>query len=89
MNTKATEIENKIPNTSSFISTPEFNRSRKISFKARTKKARKSFGSKTGVKNVLDLGDKIRRKIEKIETFDSSYLLVKFCLKNVVILYKI
>lgn len=53
------------------------------------RKKQESFGSKTGQKNVLDLGDKIRRKIEKIETFDLSYLLVKFFLKNVVMLSKI
>ena len=53
------------------------------------RKKQESFGSKTGLKNVLDLGDKIRREIEKIETFDLSYLLVKFFLKNVVMLSKI
>lgn len=38
ISSKATEIENKIPNTASFITTPKFNRLMKISFDARNQK---------------------------------------------------
>ena len=44
-------------NTSSFITSPEFNRLTKISFDARMKKVEKSHASKTEVKNATDLGD--------------------------------
>ena len=39
LNMKAIEIDSKIPNTSSFITTPELNRLTKISFDERTKEA--------------------------------------------------
>ena len=37
LNTKATEIKNKIPVTTGFITTPEFNKIAKIDFDARKK----------------------------------------------------
>ena len=37
LNTKPKEIENKIPETRGFITTPEFKRLTKINFKAETK----------------------------------------------------
>ena len=41
LNTKAIEIQSKIPDTSHFINTQEFDRLTKISFDARIKKNRK------------------------------------------------
>ena len=43
--TKATEIENKIPDTTGSVITPEFNRLTKRSFKTRIKEATKSLAS--------------------------------------------
>ena len=57
MNAKAIEIENKITNTSSFITTPEFNRLTKISFDVRIKEAEKGLGSKTEKKNAPGFKD--------------------------------
>ena len=37
------------------------------------KEAEKSLRSKTEVNNALDLGDRNRKKIEKLKTFHSSY----------------
>ena len=42
LNTKDTEIESKIPDTTAFITPPEFNTLTKISFDARMKEATKS-----------------------------------------------
>ena len=50
---KDTEIENKIPDTTSFITTPNFNRLTKLSLKSE-------------VKNTLDLGDKNRVKMKDL-----------------------
>ena len=50
---KDTEIENKIPDTTSFITTPNFNRLTKLSLKSE-------------VKNTLDLGDKNRVKMKNL-----------------------
>ena len=58
LNTKATELQNIIPDNSHFVNTEEFNRSTKISFDARMKEAEKNLASKTEVNNALDLGDK-------------------------------
>lgn len=52
MNTKATEIENKIPNASSFISTPGFNRLAKFSYDARMKQVEAILANKTEVKKM-------------------------------------
>ena len=37
LNAKSTETENKIPDSTGFINTPEFNKLTKISFDTRTK----------------------------------------------------
>lgn len=63
LKTKATDIENRIPNTSIFITALDFKRLTKISFNTRFKEADKSLVMKTEVKNGLDLGDKSRGKI--------------------------
>ena len=47
LNTEATKIENKIPDTSHFINTQELNRLKKISLDVRMEKAEKSLASKT------------------------------------------
>ena len=46
LNTEVTEIENKVPDTTGFITTPEFNRLTKISFGAKMKQAAKILVSK-------------------------------------------
>ena len=75
---KAIEIDSKIPNTSSFITTPELNRLTKISFDERTKEAEWSLGSKTKLNNPLDLGDKNKKTKNKsfrhlIQLFQNTY----------------
>ena len=73
LNRKATYIENKIPDTTDFITTPEFNTLAKISSDARMQKAAKSLASKSQVDSALDIADKSREKIKKLQTFDLSY----------------
>ena len=74
LNTKAKEIKNTIPDTTSFITTPEFSRFTKLSFEARIKEGTKSLTSKTEAKNAFDLGDKNIEKIKKKLIFiDRSY----------------
>ena len=58
MNTKSKEIENKIPHTTGFISSPEFIRLEKIRFDAIIKEAAKVLPSKIQVDNALDIADK-------------------------------
>ena len=41
------------------------------------KEAAKTLSSKTGASNALDLEDKNKKNIEKLQTFDSSYFLGK------------
>ena len=60
---KATEIGNKLYDTSHFINTQEFNKLTKISFNAKMKEAEKSFVGKTEPNDALDLGD--QRRIKK------------------------
>ena len=75
---KAVEIENEIPDTNHFINTHEFNRLTKLSFDVRMKETVKNLTSKSQPDNALYLRDKDRKKIEKLQTFDSSYFsLVK------------
>ena len=57
LNTKATIIENKIPNTTGFITTPKFNRLIKVSFDARMKEAVKILARKSQVDNSFDISD--------------------------------
>ena len=66
-----------MPDTSHFINSQELDRLTKISFDARVKEAEKSLASKTVVENTLDLGDKNRQKIEKLQTFVSGCFLGK------------
>ena len=46
------------------------------------KETEKSLARNTEVNNALDVGDKTREKIEKIQTFDLSYSLGKNYLKD-------
>ena len=75
LNTKATEIENKKLDTTSYITTSEFNRLTKISLNARIIEIAKSFASKNHVDNALNMADKNREKIEKIQRFYLSYFI--------------
>ena len=78
----ATGIGNKIPDTVSWITTPELSRLTKTSFDTRTKKAAKSLASKSLV-DALDIVDKNWKKIKKLQTFDLSYLTDKVILKTI------
>ena len=49
---------NKIPDITGFITTPEFNRSTKISFDAKTKEITKSLAIKCQVDTTFDLAEK-------------------------------
>lgn len=62
VNTKAKEIKNKIRDTTSFISGPEFNWLTELSFDSRMKEAEKNLATKTGVKYALFLWDENREK---------------------------
>ena len=73
LNTKATEIENKELDIAGFITTSVFNRLSKISFDSRIKEAAKSVARKSQLDNALDIADKSREKIRKLQTFDLSY----------------
>ena len=55
LNTKATEIENKIPHTIGFITTPEFNRLTKINFDARMKEVTKNLANKSHADAALEM----------------------------------
>ena len=75
LNRKVTEIENKIPHSGSLIATLEYNRLPKVNFHATSKKAEKSFTSKTEVKkNALGLSHKNREK-NNLQTCN----LMNFC----------
>ena len=56
LNIKITEIKTKVPGTTGFITTHEFNRVRKITFDA------KSLASQSKTDNALDKADKNRKK---------------------------
>ena len=74
LNTKATEIENKLrDDTTDFITTLEFNRLTNISFDVRIIEAAKIFACKNQVNNRLYTAGKNREKIKKLQTFDLSY----------------
>ena len=81
LNTKATEIENKLlDDTTDFITTLEFNRLTNISFDVRIIEAAKIFACKNQVDNRLYTAGKnrekikkLQEKIKKLQTFDLSY----------------
>ena len=54
---KVTEIEDKIPDTTGFITTPEFIRLTELSFGARMKEVTKNFATKSKVTTALNLGE--------------------------------
>ena len=61
-NTKATEIKNKILNTSHFIKTQEFIRLIKIRFNTKIKETARNLAHNSWVDNALNLGDENRIK---------------------------
>ena len=65
LNTKSTEIVDKILNTTGFIVTPEFNRLSKISFDARIKEAVKILASKSQTNDALDIASRQEREKTK------------------------
>ena len=66
LNTKITEIENKIIDVTSFICITEFNRLTKKGFDARIKAATKSLVCESEVDTALDIADKNREEIKKV-----------------------
>ena len=68
------QIESKIPDTASFITTSGFNISTKVSFHVEMKEAAKSLVNKSQVDDALDIADKNREKLIKCQTFDLSFL---------------
>ena len=56
------KIEKKIPDTTSFTTTPEFNRLTKLSFDVSMKEAVKSLASKSQVDTALDTANKNSKK---------------------------
>ena len=56
---------NKIPDTTGFITTPEFNRLSKINFDARKKESTRSFASESQIDTTLDVADQNRKKFLK------------------------
>ena len=67
MNTKVTEIETKIPDTTSFIITLEFIRlAKKVLM---PKKEAVKTASKSQEENALNIANKNREKIKKLQTF--------------------
>ena len=69
LSTKTTEIENKMPHTTTFITTPEFIRLTKVNFDARMKQELKGIASKSQLDAALDMANKNREKIKKLQTF--------------------
>ena len=65
LNTKAADIENKIHDSTGFITTPEFDRLSKIRFDARMKEAAKDLAIYSQVNNALDIAGKNGEKIKK------------------------
>ena len=68
--TNATEVENKIPDTTGFIATSGFTEATKISFDAGMWEARKSLEIKVWVDNIPNIADE---NIEKV--LNSSFKL--------------
>ena len=76
-NTETTRLKTKIPDTTIFIITLEFN-----NFDARIKEAPKSLTSKIQVDNVPDIADKKKEKTKKLQTFDLRYFFGKSHFEN-------
>ena len=79
---KATEIENKIPDTTSFITIPEFNKLSKVSFDSRIKEAVKILASKSHVDKALDIANENGEKMKNLQAFHFNYFIGKCYFKN-------
>ena len=55
----------KTPDTTGFITIPEFNRLSKINFDARKKESTRSFASESQIDTILDVADQKRKKFLK------------------------
>ena len=73
LNTEATETENKQPDTTGFNTTPEFNKLTKTPFDWRMKKSSKTTCKENQVDNALDIADKNREDMKRLQAFDLSY----------------
>ena len=74
LNTKIDEVENKIPNDSKYVTIHKFNKFIGKTFDTKLKQAKLVASSSN---TVLDLANKNKLKIEKLQTFDSNYFLGK------------
>ena len=69
LNTKTTKIESKIPKTTGFVTTPNFNRLKKVSLGLRMTEAEKFLATKIQVRNAIDL-----TAINKVKHYLSYFL---------------
>ena len=66
LNTKVTEIKNKIPDTSDLITISEFNRLTKVFLETKMKEAAKRLVSKCQVDSVFDIPDKMWERMKEL-----------------------
>ena len=76
-NKKLKMLIKKIPDTSNFIATQEFNRLTKIIFHARMAEASKKLATKKQIENALDIENKSTVKMKQLQIFDLSYFIGK------------
>ena len=63
---KPQRLKKKVPDTTRFITTPEFNRLTKINLDATMKQESRSLASKMS-STALDIADKIEKKIKNLQ----------------------
>ena len=63
---KPQRLKKKVPDTTRFITTPEFNRLTKINFDATMKQESRSLASKMS-STALDIADKVEKKIKNLQ----------------------
>ena len=70
LNTKARKIEKNIPDTTSFIIIPEFNRLTEINIPGRIKEKMKNFARKSYTGTTVDIADKnLTKKWKNVNCF--------------------
>ena len=67
VNTKTTEIQSKTPDTQAFITTPDFNWLTTINFEAKMKEETSCLSGKFQIDNDLEIADKSREMIKKLQ----------------------
>ena len=74
---KTEDVEKKIPDTSNFIETEDFNSLTKINFDTRIAEASKNLATTIQVKTLIEWGDKNSEKLKRLQEFDLSYFIGK------------